>query len=71
MSAEPRPEPAGAGPPDHAPMPEFAWSSSPPDASAEPPPSEQRAAAPWAQAADPSGALNATKATPEPDSLGG
>ena len=43
----------------------------PPDASVATSPGDQRAAAPWTQATDASGALRPTRDMPEPDSLGG
>jgi len=71
MSTEPQPEPAGTGVPDDAAQTQAPASSDPADASIDVPPSEQRAAAPWTQATDASGALRATRDMPEPDSLGG
>jgi hypothetical protein len=69
MSTEPQPEPAGTGVPDDAAQ--APASSDQPDASIDTSPSDQRAAAPWTQATDASGALKATRDMPEPDSLGG
>ena len=46
-------------------------SDPPPDASIDTSPGDQRAAAPWTQAAAAFGALKATRDMPEPDSLGG
>ena len=71
MSTEPQPEPAGTGVPDDAAQAQAPASSDPADASIDVPPSGQRAAAPWTQATDASGALKATRDMPEPDSLGG
>ena len=71
MSTEPQPEPAGTGVPDDAAQAQAPASSDPADASIDVSPSDQRAAAPWVQATDPSEALKATRDMPEPDSLGG
>ena len=72
MSTEPQPEPAGTGVPDGASKRgTMDLSDPPPDASVDTPPGDQRAAAPWTQATDASGALKATRDMPEPDSLGG
>jgi hypothetical protein len=71
MSTEPQPEPAGTGVPDDAAQTQAPASSNPADASIDVPPGDQRAAAPWTQATDASGALRATRDMPEPDSLGG
>ena len=71
MSTEPQPEPAGTGVPDDASKRGTMDPSAPPDASIDTSPGDQRAAAPWTQAADASGALQATRDMPEPDSLGG
>ena len=72
MSTEPQPEPTGRGVPDHASeRGTMVLSDRPPDASVDMPTGDQRAAAPWTQATDASGALKATKDMPEPDSLGG
>ena len=69
MSTEPQPEPAGTGVPDDAAQ--APPSSDPADASIDVPPSDQRATAPWTRATDASGASQATRDMPEPDSLGG
>ena len=71
MSAEPQPEPAGTGVPDDAAQAQAPASSDPADASIDVSPGDQRAAAPWTQATDASGALKATRDMPEPVSLGG
>ena len=71
MSTEPQPEPAGTGMPDDAAQTQAPASSDPAGASIDVPPGDQRAAAPWTQATDASGALRATRDMPEPDSLGG
>ena len=71
MSTEPRPEPAGKGVPDDAAQTQAPAFSDPADASIDVSPGDQRAAAPWTQATDASGALKATREMPEPDSLGG
>ena len=71
MSTEPQPEPAGTGAPDDAVKAQAPASSDPADASIDVPLSDQRAAAPWTRATDASGALQATRDMPEPDSLGG
>ena len=71
MSTQPQPEPAGTGVPDGAVRPRAARPSGQPDASIDMSPGDQRAAAPWTQATDASGALEATRDMPEPDSLGG
>ena len=71
MSTEPQQEPAGTGVPDDAAQTQAPASSDPADASIDVSPGDQRAAAPWMQATDASGALKATRDRPEPDSLGG
>ena len=71
MSTEPQPEPAGTGVPDEGVQQRAARPSGQPDASIDTSPGDQRAAAPWTQATDASGALKATRDMPEPDSLGG
>ena len=71
MSTEPQPEPAGTGVPDDAAQTQAPASSDPVDASIDVSPGDQRAAAPWTRATDASGALQATRDMPEPDSLGG
>ena len=72
MSTEPQPEPAGTGVPDDASKRGIMdLSDPPPDPSVDTSPGDQRAAAPWTQATDASGALKATRDMPEPDSLGG
>ncbi len=71
MSTEPQQEPAGTGVPDDAAQTQAPASSDPADASIGTSPGDQRAAAPWTQATDASGALKATRDMPEPDSLGG
>ena len=71
MSTEPQPEPAGTGVPDDAARTQAPASPDPADASIDVSPGDQRAAAPWTQATDDTGALTATRDMPEPDSLGG
>ena len=72
MSTEPQQEPAGTGVPDEGVQQRATrLSDPPPDASIDTSPGDQRAAAPWTQATDASGALKATRDMPEPDSLGG
>ena len=71
MSTEPQQEPAGTGVPDDAAQTQAPASSDPADASIDVSPGDQRAAAPWTQATDASGAFKATRGMPEPDSLGG
>jgi hypothetical protein len=71
MSTEPQPEPAGTRVPDEGAQLQAACPSDPPDAPIDVSPGDQRAAAPWTQATDASGALRATREMPEPDSLGG
>ncbi len=71
MFTEAQPEPAGTQAPDEGVQQRAACPSGQPDASIDTSPSDQRAAAPWTQATDASGALTATRDMPEPDSLGG
>ncbi len=71
MSTEPQPEPAGTRVPDDGVQQQAPASSDQSDASIDTSPGDQRAAAPWTQATDASGALKATRDMPEPDSLGG
>ena len=71
MPTAPQPEPAGTGVPDDAAQTQAPASSDPADASIDVSPGDQRAAAPWTQATDDTGALEATREMPEPDSLGG
>ena len=71
MSTEPQPEPVGTRVPNGGAQQQAACPSDQPDASIDVPPSDQRAAAPWTQATDDTGALRATRDMPEPDSLGG
>ena len=71
MSTEPPPEPAGTRVPNEGAQQQAACPSDQPDASIDTSPGDQRAAAPWTQATDASGALKATRDMPEPDSLGG
>ena len=71
MSTEPQPEPAGTRVPDTASKSGTIGPSDPPDAAIDTSPGDQRAAAPWTQETDASGALRATRDMPEPDSLGG
>ena len=71
MSTEPQREPAGTSVPDDAAQTQAPASSDPADAFIDMSPGDQRAAAPWTQATDASGALKATRDMPEPDSLGG
>ena len=71
MSTEPQREPAGTRVPDGGAQQQAACTSDQPDASIDVSPGDQRAAAPWTQATDASGALGATREMPEPDSLGG
>jgi hypothetical protein len=71
MSTEPQPEPAGTRVADEGVQQQAARPSDQPDASIDVSPGDQRAAASWVRATDPSGALRATRDMPEPDSLGG
>ena len=71
MSTEAQPEPAGTRMPDEGAQQQAECPSDQPDASIDVSPGDQRAAAPWTQATDASGALKATRDMPEPDSLGG
>ena len=71
MSTEPQPEPAGTRVPDGGAQQQATGPSDQPDAPIDTSPGDQRAAAPWTQATDASGALRATREMPEPDSLGG
>ena len=71
MSTEPQSEPAGTRVPNEGAQQQGARPSDQPDASIDAPSSDQRAAAPWTQATDASGALRATRDMPEPDSLDG
>jgi hypothetical protein len=71
MSTEPQPKPAGTRAPDESVQQQAARPSDQPNASIDVSPGDQRAAAPWTQATDASGALTASREMPEPDSLGG
>ena len=71
MSTEPQPEGAETRVPDQGDQQQGAWPSDQPDAAIDMSPGDRRAAAPWTQATDASGALRATREMPEPDSLGG
>jgi hypothetical protein len=71
MSTEPQPEPAGTRVADEGVQQQAARPSDQPNASIDVSPGDQRAAAPWTQATDASGALTASREMPEPDSLGG
>jgi hypothetical protein len=71
MSTEPQPEPAGTRMPDEGAQQQPACPTDQPDAYIDTSPGDQRAAAPWTQATDDTGALKATRDMPEPDSLGG
>ena len=72
MSTEPPPEPDATRTPNEGAQQQAACPSDPlPDASTDTSLSVQRAAAPWTRATDASGALQATRDMPEPDSLGG
>ena len=71
MSTEPPPEPAATRTPNEGAQQQAACPSDQPDASIDTSPGDQRAAVPWTQATDASGALRATRDMPEPDSLGG